>query len=132
MNTQGEDTLAGITLGSDAPVEAMYLHSIDVALATAYAEHLAPIIHEMTHGLLACQIIGTEERVRVFLGRAVARVDTNAVMLSFRSNNTFPHLPRYLTDFAWPRNMQKHRTMSRWEDLVVAQILKHPYFFKLS
>ena len=103
-----------------------YLHSIDVALAEAYAEHLAPILHEISHKLLISRILEVEERVRFFLGDAVEQVDTAKVMATFRANNTFPHLPRYLKDFGWPRNTQKNGTMSDWEDLVVARILCRP------
>ena len=82
-----------------------YLHRVDVALAEAFAEHLAPIIRT--------------ERVGLCLGDAFQLIDLDKVMATFRARNELPHLPDQIDEIAWQRT-----TKHRWLDLVETKIVR--------
>ena len=110
-----------------------YLHSIDTALAEAYAEHLDPIIGEIVYkrcsGCLydhpsqtkhdICVMMTEEERVGLCLEEAIQLVDLDKVMVTFRAHNELPHLAHQIEQIAWQRT-----TNHRWLDLVEAKIVQ--------
>ena len=114
----------------------VYLHRIDVALAEACAEHLSPLIWEVsyrrcfgcTHNRPSqnehdyCLVMGAEDRVLACLREAVQMLDTEKVMTSFHADNKFPHLPDHLESPSWLR--RKFDDDSDWRDLVEGLIVQ--------
>ena len=114
----------------------VYLHRIDVALAEACAEHLSPLIWEVSYSRCFvcshkrptkyehdyCPMMTTEDRVRSCLGEAVQMLDTEKVMTSFHADNKFPHLPDHIESPSWLR--RKFDDDSDWRDLVEGLIVQ--------
>ena len=82
-----------------------YLHRVDVALAEAFAEHLAPLIQA--------------EQVGFCLGDAFQLIDLDKVMATFRARNELPLLSEQIDEIAWQRTSNH-----RWLELVEAKVVE--------